>query len=51
MPPVILATGYSEKAQSATDEGFTILKKPYSESELRDALAEALREARRRGAA
>ena len=51
MPPVILATGYSEKAQAATDEGFTILKKPYSENQLRDALAEALREVRRRGAA
>lgn len=49
--PVILATGYSDKAQTAADEGFTILRKPYDASELRDALAGALRNVRRRGAA
>jgi two-component system, NtrC family, sensor kinase len=49
--PVILATGYSDKAQTAADEGFTILKKPYDVAELRDALAGALRTTRGRGAA
>jgi two-component system NtrC family sensor kinase len=51
MPAVILATGYSDKAQSATDEGFTILRKPYDVTQLRNALAEALKNARHRGAA
>jgi two-component system NtrC family sensor kinase len=51
MPAVILATGYSDKAQAATDEGFTILRKPYDVTELRNALAEALKNARHRGAA
>lgn len=46
--PIILATGYSEKAQAAADEGFTILRKPYELAELRRALAEALRKARKR---
>jgi len=46
--PVILATGYSDKAQAAADEGFPILRKPYDVSQLRDALAEALRNARKR---
>jgi two-component system NtrC family sensor kinase len=49
--PVILATGYSENAQTAADEGFPVLRKPYNATELRDALADALRDARRRGAA
>ena len=37
--PVILATGFSEHAQAATDEGFIVLRKPYDASELSDALA------------
>jgi two-component system, NtrC family, sensor kinase len=41
--PVILATGYSDSAQTAADEGFTILRKPYDADELRDALAAAQR--------
>jgi two-component system NtrC family sensor kinase len=41
--PVILATGYSEHAQTAADEGFTILRKPYDAAELREAIADALR--------
>ena len=46
--PVILASGYSDKAQAATDEGFSILRKPYDRAQLRDALAQALRDARKR---
>lgn len=41
--PVILATGYSERAQAAADEGFTILRKPYGLDDLREALANAIR--------
>jgi two-component system NtrC family sensor kinase len=48
--PIILATGYSEKSQAATEAGFTILRKPYEIGELRSALAEALRKSRKRGA-
>ena len=40
--PVVLATGYSDHAQAAANEGFTILRKPYSMSGLNDALHEAL---------
>ncbi|WP_170303682.1 hybrid sensor histidine kinase/response regulator [Reyranella soli] len=39
---VVLATGYSDQAQAAANEGFTILRKPYSMSGLHDALREAL---------
>lgn len=46
-PPVILATGYSDKAQTAADEGFTILRKPYDAAGLHQALTEVLRKARR----
>jgi two-component system NtrC family sensor kinase len=41
--PVVLATGYSDKAQTAADEGFAILRKPYDASRLHAALTEALR--------
>ena len=41
-PPVVLATGYSDQAQAAADEGFAILRKPYGMSDLRDALTAAL---------
>jgi two-component system NtrC family sensor kinase len=47
--PVILATGYSDKAQTAADEGFPILRKPYDRAQLRDALAQALRNSRKSG--
>ena len=40
--PVVLATGYSDQAQAAANEGFAILRKPYSMSGLNDALREAL---------
>ena len=43
--PVILATGYSENAQAAADEGFTILKKPYDSTDLHGALSLALQKA------
>ena len=46
--PVVLATGYSDHAQTATDEGFVILRKPFDPSELRDAIAKAIRKARSR---
>jgi len=49
--PVILATGYSEKAQLAADEGFTIVRKPYDATTLHDALIEVLRKARVRDVA
>jgi two-component system NtrC family sensor kinase len=41
--PIVLATGYSDKAQAATDEGFTLLRKPYDAAALYAAVAEALR--------
>jgi two-component system, NtrC family, sensor kinase len=44
--PVLLATGYSDVAQSAADEGFPILRKPYGEAELHEAVAKAIRPAR-----
>ena len=40
--PVVLASGYSDKAQAATDEGFRLLRKPYDGASLQQALAEAL---------
>ena len=40
--PVVLATGYSDQAQAAADEGFAILRKPYGMSDLHDALTAAL---------
>jgi len=36
--PVVLATGYSDNAQIAADEGFIILRKPYDAEGLRAAL-------------
>ena len=44
--PVLLATGYSDVAQVAADEGFPVLRKPYSTQQLRDALHRALRATR-----
>ncbi|MEE1655220.1 ATP-binding protein [Microvirga sp. CF3062] len=40
--PVLLATGYSNVAQAAMDDGFTILRKPYDSSELRAHIDRAL---------
>jgi two-component system NtrC family sensor kinase len=40
--PVVLATGYSDQAQAAANEGFAILRKPYSMNGLHDALRAAL---------
>jgi two-component system NtrC family sensor kinase len=40
--PVLLATGYSTVAQSAMDEGFTILRKPYDTAELGNCLDKIL---------
>ncbi len=40
--PVVLATGYSEQARVAADEGFAILRKPYGMSDLHEALTAAL---------
>jgi two-component system NtrC family sensor kinase len=44
--PVVLATGYSDVAQSAADEGFIVLRKPYSERDLREGVARAIRASR-----
>jgi two-component system NtrC family sensor kinase len=44
--PVLLTTGYSDVAQEAANEGFPILRKPYSAVDLREALAKAVRAAR-----
>jgi two-component system NtrC family sensor kinase len=49
--PVILATGYSDKAQTAADEGFIILRKPYEMTSLNEALLEAIRRQRPRDVA
>jgi two-component system NtrC family sensor kinase len=46
--PVILATGYSDKAQTAADEGFIVLRKPYEMADLNEALLEAVRRLRPR---
>jgi two-component system NtrC family sensor kinase len=40
--PVVLASGYSDRAAVAVREGFTLLQKPYSLEALRKSLAEAL---------
>lgn len=46
--PVILATGYSDKAQTAADEGFAILRKPFDGPTLHAAITEALQKLRAR---
>jgi two-component system NtrC family sensor kinase len=38
--PILLTTGYSEKAQQAVDEGFYVLRKPYDLKGLADAVRE-----------
>ena len=43
--PIILASGYSEHAQAASDEGFILLRKPYGMLELRKAVKALLADA------
>ena len=40
--PVVLASGYSDRAAAAVTEGFTLLQKPYSLEALRKSLTEAM---------
>ena len=42
--PVILASGYSDRAAVAIEEGFILLQKPYSLEALRKSLAEAMQQ-------
>jgi two-component system NtrC family sensor kinase len=42
--PVILASGYSDKAQAAANEGYRLLRKPFDGTLLDEALAEVLHE-------
>ena len=42
--PVILATGYSERAEAARRDGFLLLAKPYSLETLMRAIQQVLRE-------
>ncbi|HEX2724509.1 MAG TPA: ATP-binding protein, partial [Beijerinckiaceae bacterium] len=44
--PVLLATGYSDVAQAAADEGFPILRKPFDMRQLREGVATAIRSTR-----
>jgi two-component system, NtrC family, sensor kinase len=46
---VILATGYSDKATVATEEGFTLIRKPYSPEALQRMIAAKLGQARKLG--
>ncbi len=46
---VILASGYSDKATVATEEGFTIIRKPYSPDALQRAIAAMLDNHRKLG--
>jgi two-component system NtrC family sensor kinase len=39
--PILLITGYSDKASELVKEGFTVLKKPFGTAELSDALRAA----------
>ena len=48
---VILASGYSDKATVATEEGFTIIRKPYSPDALQRAIAATLDNHRKLGTA
>ena len=44
---MILASGYSDKASVATEEGFTLIRKPYSPEVLKPIL-ESVMKARRK---
>ncbi len=39
--PVLIATGYSDRAQEASDAGFVILRKPFEAAALRDAIRDS----------
>ena len=39
---MVLASGYSDRAAAALEEGFTLLQKPYSLEALRKSLTEAM---------
>ncbi len=41
--PVLLTTGYSNMAQAATDEGFSILHKPYDSADLSASIGRTIR--------
>jgi two-component system NtrC family sensor kinase len=41
--PILLTTGYSNVAQSAMDEGFPILRKPYDTAELSNHINRTIR--------
>ncbi|WP_230530279.1 hybrid sensor histidine kinase/response regulator [Microvirga roseola] len=41
--PVLLTTGYSSVAQTAMDEGFFILRKPYDSADLSDCIGRSIR--------
>src|SRR3954470_12898642 len=43
--PVVLASGYSDRAAAAREEGFILLQKPYSLEALRKSLTEAMQTA------
>src|SRR3954464_11218746 len=43
--PVVLASGYSDRAAAALEEGFILLQKPYSLEALRKSLTEAMQAA------
>ena len=45
--PVILASGYSDKAAVATAEGFTLIPKPYSPESLQRIIAAKLDETKK----
>jgi two-component system NtrC family sensor kinase len=40
--PVVLASGYSDRAAIAVEEGFILLQKPYSLEALKKSLVEAM---------
>jgi two-component system NtrC family sensor kinase len=42
--PILLTTGYSNVAQTAMNEGFSILRKPYDISALRSSIQKAMQE-------
>ena len=44
--PVVLATGYSDRAQAAADAGFVLLRKPYDAAGVHAALSDVLQKAR-----
>jgi PAS domain S-box-containing protein len=47
--PILLTTGYSEKAQQAVQEGFSVLQKPYDLQTLSKAVQDLFQESREHG--